>query len=73
MDMEYDLDLTPDQWEALKALRSPQHERGSLSRPVVDVLIAFELAASNGGQPVITLKGRSVLLRGSPRLLDVAA
>jgi hypothetical protein len=73
MNMEYDFDLTPCQWEALKALRPPQHEWRSLSRPVVRELIGLELAALNGDRPVITSKGRSVLLRGSPRLLDLAA
>jgi hypothetical protein len=36
-------------------------------------LTALELAAMTGDGPVITPKGRSVLLRGSPLLLDVAA
>jgi hypothetical protein len=39
----------------------------------VDHLVALELATYSDGQPHITAKGRSVLLRGSPRLLDLAA
>lgn len=35
--------------------------------------VALQLAAVAGDGPAITAKGRSVLLRGSPRLLDLAA
>jgi hypothetical protein len=73
MNAEIDYDLTPDQWEALKALRLPAPRRGILNRFVVNTLIAFQLAAVYNDGLVITPKGRSVLLRGSPRLWDVAA
>lgn len=73
MNAELDYDLTLDQWEALKAIRLPAAERQIVNRRVVESLIALQLAAINGDCPVITLKGRSVLLRGSPRLWDVAA
>jgi hypothetical protein len=73
MNAEFDYDLTPDQWEALKALRLPALERRILNRFVVEKLIALQLAARTDACPVITPKGRSVLLRGSPRLWDVAA
>ena len=73
MNAEIDYDLTPDQWEALKMLRLPAPQRGILNRSVVKTLIAFQLAAMCDDDPVITPKGRSVLLRGSPRLWDVAA
>mgnify|MGYP001796397885 CR=1 FL=1 len=73
MNAEIDYDLTRDQWEALKALRLPALERRFLNRGIADQLIALELAAMTGGCPAITPKGRSVLLRGSPRLWDVAA
>ena len=73
MNAEVDYDLTPDQWETLKALRLPALKRRFLNRSVVDDFIALELAAMAGDGPVITPKGRSVLLRGSPRLWDVAA
>jgi hypothetical protein len=72
MNTEFDYDLTPDQWEALKALRLPAAERRIRDRLVVS-LTSLELAAMTGDGPVITPKGRSVLLRGSPRLWDVAA
>ena len=73
MNAEIDYDLTPDQWEALKALRSPAAKRRVLNRFVIEQLIAFRLAAETGDGPAITPEGRSVLLRGSPRLWDVAA
>ena len=73
MNAETEDDLTRDQWETLKALRLPALERRFLNRGVADQLIALELAAMASGCPVITPKGRSVLLRGSPRLWDVAA
>jgi hypothetical protein len=73
MSAEIDCDLTPDQWEALKALRMPALDYRALNRSVVEKLVALQLAEMIDGRPVITRKGRSVLLRGSPRLWDVAA
>ena len=73
MNANIDHDLTLDQWEALKALRTPPVKRRGLNRFVVEQLIALRLAAETGEGPVITPDGRSVLLRGSPRLWDVAA
>lgn len=73
MNAELDYDLTLDQWEALKALRLPVAERRIVNRRVVESLIALQLAAMNGDGAAITPIGRSVLLRGSPRLWDVAA
>jgi len=73
MDTELDYDLTPDQWETLKALRVAETERRGSNKANVDHLIALGLAAIGDGRSCITAKGRSVLLRGSPRLLDVAA
>jgi hypothetical protein len=73
MNAEMDYDLTRDQWEALKALRGPAPERRGVNRSVVDHLVALGLAIKTDDRPVITRRGRSVLLRGSPRLWDVAA
>jgi hypothetical protein len=73
MNVEFDYDLTCDQWEALKALRLPAAERRILDRRAVKSLITLGLAALTGAHPAITRRGRSVLLRGSPRLWDVAA
>ncbi len=72
MNTEFDYDLTRDQWEALKALRLPAAERRIKDRLTAS-LIVIELAAMTSDGPVITAKGRSVLLRGSPQLWDVAA
>ena len=73
MDTELDYDLTRDQWEALKTLRIPATERRGFNRSMIDQFVALELVTIKDGAPHITAKGRSVLLRGSPRLLDVAA
>jgi hypothetical protein len=73
MDAEFDYDLTPDQWEALKALRPPAPRGRLLNKFVVENLVALQLAAVLDECPVITPRGRKVLVRGSSRLLDVAA
>jgi hypothetical protein len=80
MNAEIDYDLTPDQWETLKALRLPAPKCRALNPSIVENLIALQLAAMTDGHaamtdghPAITPKGRRVLLRGSPRLWDVAA
>jgi hypothetical protein len=73
MNAEFDYDLTPDQWEALKALRTPAVKGRALNRLIVNELIALELATLGGEFPVITPRGRKVLIRGSSRLWDVAA
>ena len=73
MNAELDYDLTLDQWDALRTLRLPAAERHILNGRIVGSLIALQLAAMDGDRPAITPKGRSVLLRGSPRLWDVAA
>ena len=71
MSVESDYDLTPDQWEALKALRTPA--RLSFARFAFEQLVALDLAALDDGRPVMTSMGRKVLVRGSSRLLDLAA
>ena len=74
MTAEFDYELTPDQWEALKALRLPTPRSRRLSGFVVDGLIALQLAAMNDDGAVLTPRGRKVLVRGSSRLLlDLAA
>ena len=71
MSVEFDYDLTPEQWGALRAIRVPAPR--ALNRSVLEQLVALQLAAMNGDVAVITPKGRKVLIRGSSRLLDVAA
>ena len=73
MNAESDYDLTPDQWEALKALRTPAPKFRAVNRSVLVQLIALDLAAMREDLPVLTPRGRKVLVRGSPRLWDVAA
>jgi hypothetical protein len=57
----------------LKALRGGALQRRAPSRFVVDQLVALGLVGIDDGIPLITSKGRSVLLRGSPQLLDLAS
>ena len=71
--MNADIELAPDQWEALKALRARAPQDGANNRFVVEGLVALQLAEMIGDNPVLTSRGRSVLLRGSPQLWDVAA
>lgn len=74
MNDEFDYDLTPDQWEVLKNLRNSAARPARISRLTIDRLIALELVTMNGDVPVITSRGRKVLVRGSScLLLDLAA
>ena len=73
MQAELDYQLTQEQWETLKALRGGAPQRRAPSRFVVEQLVALDLAGIDDDVPRITAKGRSVLLRGSPQLLDLAS
>ena len=73
MDTEFDCELAPDQWEMLKALRKPASLSPASVRSHLESLVALELVTMCGNFPVITDRGRKVLIRGSSRLLDVAA
>jgi hypothetical protein len=73
MNAELDYDLTPDQWETLKALRAPVSKLSTLNRLIIRDLVALHLMVMIENVPVITPQGRRVLVRGSSRLLDVAA
>jgi hypothetical protein len=72
MDVEFEYDLTRDQWETLKALRIPVSEPRALRRHVVDQLAALGLALIDDTAAAITPAGRRVLIRGSSKLLDLA-
>ncbi|MBK3666837.1 hypothetical protein JJE66_37220 [Bradyrhizobium diazoefficiens] len=73
MSNDVDFDLSPDQWEALRALRNPV-SNGRLSKAyLLEGLIELGLVVVNDGTPAMTPAGRKVLVRGSCRLLDVAA
>jgi ribosomal protein S19E (S16A) len=74
MQDEFDYDLTPGQWEALKAVRTAASRLPQISRYAVESLMALGLVAMSGDGPVITQSGRKVLIRGSSQLLlDLAA
>jgi hypothetical protein len=74
MNSELDYDLSPDQWEALKALRAGATQRRASSPLVVAELVTIGLATLESDGPCITPMGRKVLIRGSSRLWeDVAA
>jgi len=74
MQDEPDYELTPAQWEALKALRTPVSRLPRMSRYAVDSLITLGLVVIHDDVPAITAKGRKVLVRGSSQLLqDLAA
>ena len=73
MSDENDFDLRPDQWEALKALRSPFAGLRIPTRLALDGLVALGLVTIDDRMPVITDKGRKALVRGSFSLLDAAA
>lgn len=73
MSNDFDFDLAPDQWEALRALRNPV-SNGRLSKAyVVEGLVTLGLVVVNDGVPAMTPAGRKALVRGSCRLLDLAA
>jgi ribosomal protein S19E (S16A) len=74
MNDEFDYELTPDQWDLLKALRAPAANPSRIRRFAVERLTALGLIAIRGDSFVITPLGRKVLIRGSSQLLqDIAA
>jgi hypothetical protein len=74
MSDEFDYNLTPSQWEALRALRTPASPLPCIGRHTIDGLVSLGLVAIIDDAPVITAMGRKVLIRGSSLLLqDLAA
>jgi hypothetical protein len=69
MNDEFDYELTPDQWEALKALRTHSVNPPRTNGFAVESLMTLGLVAMSDGSPVITPRGRRVLIRGSSQLL----
>ncbi|WP_158670262.1 hypothetical protein [Bradyrhizobium guangdongense] len=69
---DFDLDLSPDQWAALRTLRNPL-SNGRLKAHLVESLVTLGLVVIDDGVPAITTTGRKVLVRGSCRLLDLVA
>lgn len=73
MSNDFDFELAPDQWEALRTLRNPP-SNGRLSKLyLVESLVELGLVVIDDGVPVMTPTGRKVLVRGSCRLLDLVA
>ncbi|GGI33251.1 hypothetical protein [Bradyrhizobium guangdongense] len=73
MSNDVDFDLSPDQWAALRALRNPVSS-GRLSKAyLLEDLVKLGLVVIHDGTPAMTATGRKALVRGSCRLLDVAA
>jgi hypothetical protein len=73
MSVEFDDDLTAEQWDALRSLRLPASKCRIRNQFAVERLIALGLAVMTGDRPTLTAKGRTVLIRGSSQLLDIAA
>ncbi|MCS3763375.1 hypothetical protein [Bradyrhizobium centrosematis] len=73
MSDDFDFELAPDQWEALRTLRNPLSNRRLSKSYLVEGLVELGLVAINDGVPAITPAGRKVLVRGSCRLLDLVA
>jgi len=73
MSNDFDFELAPDQWEALRTLHNPP-SNGRLSKSyLVEGLVELGLVVVNDGVPAMTPAGRKVLVRGSCRLLDLVA
>lgn len=73
MNDDFDFDLSPEQWEALRTLRNPL-STGRLSKAyLVESLVNLGLVVVDDGVPAMTPTGRKVLVRGSCRLLDLVA
>jgi hypothetical protein len=68
-----DLELSRDQWEALKTLRRPAPALSPGHRRVVQSLIELGLVSNGEGFLALTPRGRQALVRGTPALLDLAA
>lgn len=72
MSTETEYQLTENQWDTLRALR-PAGLPVRLNRYVLDQLVAMGLVALSDTGPTLTPTGRTVVLRGCPRLWDLAA
>ena len=72
MNTELDHDLSNDQWEALRALR-PAAPAGKRNGHILQQLSALELVVLSEGAPMLTPKGRAVLLSCSPRMWELDA
>lgn len=69
---ETDFQLSANQWEQLRALR-PGAPASRLNRYILDQLTEFGLVTLVDDVPTLTPTGRTVVLRGCPKLWDLAA
>lgn len=69
---ETEFQLNANQWEILRALR-PGAPMNRLNRYVLDQLVELGLVARVDDAHALTATGRAVILRGCPRLWDLAA
>lgn len=72
MPTETDIQLTANQWDMLRALR-PGAPIVRLNRYILEQLAELGLVVLSDTVPALTPAGRSVVLRGCPRLWDLAA
>lgn len=73
MSTETDFQLTANQWDMLRALRPTGAPVGKLNRYVLDQLAELGLVVLVDDVPALTTTGRAVVLRGCPKLWDLAA
>ena len=73
MSDDIDYDLTPEQWETLKSLRTPVSRLSGSRGFALERLVALGLATISENVPAMTPEGRKALIRGSFKLWDVAA
>ncbi|MBR0791576.1 hypothetical protein JQ631_21060 [Bradyrhizobium manausense] len=73
MNDDFDFELSPDQWAALRTLRNPVANDRLSKAYLVESLVKLGLVVITDGVPAITLIGRKALVRGSCRLLDLVA
>ena len=73
MSNDIEQELSAVQWEVLKALRDPVARRQPMIVPIIEELVVLGLVSIDNGVPTMTQAGRTVLVRGSSRLLDLAA
>lgn len=65
--------LTPSEFETLKTIGRPGGAEARLDEWALAHLMAAGLVDDADGRPTLTAKGRSAVVRGSPRHWDVAA
>lgn len=65
--------LGPFEWETLKALVAPDPDHRRVHDGALRRLLASDLVTVEDDRPLVTAKGRKVMISGSPRLWESAA